>query len=480
MQPPSQRLLLVAATLLFAAAHAGRFDGLTTCDLCVDAGFGWSVKKGKCGGYPNKQCPGGSGGAAAKPVPPPPPPPPPVPEGESKLVTLTDKSFEGLVTGSDIFLVEFYAPWCGHCKSLAPVLEEAAAKLKSAPMQIGKVDATVEKASAADYGVKSYPTLLLFRQGEMLETYSGERTADAIFSYLLDEAAAEKPEEPEPENLLFNMENAQSLMGHRLKVQLAVFVDETDTAGTEATVDALEKGIAAAGLSSKVLGLYIPIDVARNKPVLQRFFVDSTDKVPAVRIAVMYPDGNGLRVYGPPDDLPKRGSGSALRDGKKKTADDFASLIRMHYASKTKPLLRSEPSPGKSHPVLDDLVGSNVDEYIMAPGKDVLLMLYWNNCQHCDALMPGFENIAGLCEKANEDKPSGAHDIVVGRIEGTRNDIGHPRIYAGSYPVVYLIPADDKDHPIQVENTRDENGIMDFLEEHTWLGQPDYLDKEEL
>ena len=36
------------------------------------------------------------------------------------------------------------------------------------------------------------------------------------------------------------------------------------------------------------------------------------------------------------------------------------------------------------------------------------------------------------------------------------------------------------DHPIQVENTRDENGIMDFLEEHTWLGQPDYLDKEEL
>ena len=107
------------------------------------------------------------------------------------------------------------------------------------------MDATVEKLAAADYGVKSYPTLLLFRQGEMLETYSGERTADAIFSYLLDEAAAEKPEEPEPEILRFNMENAQSLMGHRLKVQLAVFVDETDTAGTDATVDALEKGIAA-------------------------------------------------------------------------------------------------------------------------------------------------------------------------------------------------------------------------------------------
>ena len=44
----------------------------------------------------------------------------------------------------------------------------------------------------------------------------------------------------------------------------------------------------------------------------------------------------------------------------------------------------------------------------------------------------------------------------------------------------YLIRADDKDHPIRVEDTREEGNIMDFLEENTWLGQPDYLDKEEL
>ena len=362
---------LLSAAVLLGAADAGRFDAYQTCEACVEAGFGWSLKKNKCGGYPNKQCPGGGSPQPPPPPPPPPPPkrkppPPPPPRGgdgaaDSKLVTLTDRNFEGTVTSADIFLVEFYAPWCGHCKQLAPILEEAAGKLKSAPMKIGKVDATVEKASAADYQVKSYPTLVLFRQGEMLEAYSGERTADAIVEYLVEEAAAEQ-EAPEPEIMRFNMENAQSLMGHRLKVQVALFVDETKKKAADAAVDALEAGISQASMANKVLGLYIPVDDAANRPVLQRFFVKPEGKLPAVRVAVMYPDGNGLRVYGPPEPLPA--DHPALQDGKTKRAEDFASLIRMHYASATKPLLRSEPTPSMSHDVLTDLTGSTVDDFV--------------------------------------------------------------------------------------------------------------------
>ena len=228
-------------------------------------------------------------------------------------------------------------------------------------MKIGKVDATVEKASAADYQVKSYPTLVLFRQGEMLEAYNGERTADAIVEYLVEEAAAEQ-EALEPEIMRFNMENAQSLMGHRLKVQVALFVDETKKKAADAAVDALEAGISQASMANKVLGLYIPVDDAANRPVLQRFFVKPEGKLPAVRVAVMYPDGNGLRVYGPPEPLPA--DHPALQDGKTKRAEDFASLIRMHYASATKPLLRSEPTPSMSHDVLTDLTGSTVDDFV--------------------------------------------------------------------------------------------------------------------
>ena len=60
------------------------------------------------------------------------------------MIELTDKNFDELVFGSkDIWMVEFYAPWCGHCKNLQPEWEEAATKMK-AGVRFGKVDATVE------------------------------------------------------------------------------------------------------------------------------------------------------------------------------------------------------------------------------------------------------------------------------------------------------------------------------------------------
>src|SRR5687768_10271096 len=58
----------------------------------------------------------------------------------------------------DIVLVEFFAPWCGHCKSLAPEWEKAATNLKGL-VKVTKVDATVETSLGSDYGVRGYPTI---------------------------------------------------------------------------------------------------------------------------------------------------------------------------------------------------------------------------------------------------------------------------------------------------------------------------------
>lgn len=64
--------------------------------------------------------------------------------GGSDVIDLTNDNFEELVFGSkDIWFVEFFAPWCGHCKKLAPEWEEAATKLKGL-VKVAKVDATVE------------------------------------------------------------------------------------------------------------------------------------------------------------------------------------------------------------------------------------------------------------------------------------------------------------------------------------------------
>jgi len=105
------------------------------------------------------------------------------------VMTLTTANFRTVVDNEDIILVEFYAPWCGHCKKLAPELEEAAQELKSRdpPIPIAKVDATEEGELANEFGVSGYPTMKLFRRGRAYE-YKGPREARGIISYMIDEA----------------------------------------------------------------------------------------------------------------------------------------------------------------------------------------------------------------------------------------------------------------------------------------------------
>ena len=84
---------------------------------------------------------------------------------DKDVVVLTESNYADLVLGSkDIWLVEFYAPWCGHCKQLEPEWNEAAAKLKGT-VKLGKVDATVETGLASKYGIKGYPTIKYFNYG---------------------------------------------------------------------------------------------------------------------------------------------------------------------------------------------------------------------------------------------------------------------------------------------------------------------------
>lgn len=93
-----------------------------------------------------------------------------------------------MVLGSkDIWLVEFYAPWCGHCQKLEPEWNEAATRLKG-QVKLGKVDATVETSLASRFGVRGYPTIKVFDYGEgktdsRARDYDGSRDAPAIIAY---------------------------------------------------------------------------------------------------------------------------------------------------------------------------------------------------------------------------------------------------------------------------------------------------------
>ncbi|XP_047738861.1 protein disulfide-isomerase A6 homolog [Hyalella azteca] len=112
--------------------------------------------------------------------------------GDDAVIELTDSNFDKLVKKSDeMWLVEFFAPWCGHCKNLAPHWAEAAGKLKGV-MKLGALDATVHTVKASEYGIQGFPTIKFFHNGEVTE-YDGGRTASDIIAWATDKAAANIP-----------------------------------------------------------------------------------------------------------------------------------------------------------------------------------------------------------------------------------------------------------------------------------------------
>jgi len=113
------------------------------------------------------------------------------------VIELTDGNFDRKVLESeDMWLVEFFAPWCGHCKNLAPHWAKAATELKG-KVKLGALDATMHQGKAAEYGVKGYPTIKFFPPGkktsDSVQEFDGGRTANDIVAWALDKLAENIP-----------------------------------------------------------------------------------------------------------------------------------------------------------------------------------------------------------------------------------------------------------------------------------------------
>eukprot|EP01027_Heterolobosea_sp_BB2_P022922 GEZU01033827.1.p1 GENE.GEZU01033827.1~~GEZU01033827.1.p1 ORF type:complete len:425 (-),score=173.05 GEZU01033827.1:132-1406(-) len=102
-------------------------------------------------------------------------------EKTSKVVFLTSSNFDDFISKNKAF-VKFFAPWCGHCKSLAPIWEEAAEKYSDKAAFV-KVDCTTNEALCQRFDVQGFPTLKLFTEGNVIE-YEGARDAEAFAQFI--------------------------------------------------------------------------------------------------------------------------------------------------------------------------------------------------------------------------------------------------------------------------------------------------------
>jgi thioredoxin 1 len=90
-----------------------------------------------------------------------------------KVITVNDSDFESMVVKNDIpCLVDFWAPWCGPCKAIGPLIDELAKEFTD-KVQIVKMNVDESPATPGKFGIKAIPTLIMFKNGEAVDRITG-------------------------------------------------------------------------------------------------------------------------------------------------------------------------------------------------------------------------------------------------------------------------------------------------------------------
>lgn len=100
-------------------------------------------------------------------------------------IEITDQNFEVEVIKSDIpVVVDFWAPWCGPCQMMGPIIEELAEELKG-KVKVGKLNVDENPGKAGEYAVMSIPTMKVFKDGKPVKDFIGVQRKDALKEALL-------------------------------------------------------------------------------------------------------------------------------------------------------------------------------------------------------------------------------------------------------------------------------------------------------
>lgn len=390
---------------------------------------------------------------------------------ENGVYVLGSSNFDSFIGSQDYVLVEFYAPWCGHCKNLAPEYEAAAKDLGS-KVALAKVDATQNEQLATRYGVEGFPTLFWFINGQSSQPipYGGGRTKDTIISWInrqtltalptissqaeLDQIIKASADSPvvvqfggETNSVLLDAAKSseivqiylvptESVFGGNSGVVLYRSHGEPVRSDETFTAESFDAWVNQNGFPAVVEFSQNAIQRLQEKDLIVIAVDSYTDGKKQPLIDVLTAASNGRNQYGwlySDTAVLGRGIVSAGASGNvypTAVAVSFTTGLQIAYdenlpftpenlgkwvdgvlTGETKPFRKSEPAPANNDGPVTILVASNFADYVN-PSKPAFVEYYAPWCGHCKSLAPVWDQL-GEAFKGSA--------VVIGKIDATAN-----------------------------------------------------------
>lgn len=431
---------------------------------------------------------------------------------EDNVIVLDDNNFDEELKKYEYVLVEFYAPWCGHCKALEPEYKKAAELLKGVG-HLAKIDADANRKSGEKHGIQGFPTLKLFRNGKEFKDFDGGRKAEQIVSwYKKKTGPPAKTLKSEEVEAFIKENNGKGIVGHfaaenddKHKAFLNAILSEKVYEDFPAAVVfggnykvTLYRSFEAPldftgeleGLKDFVVGNGYPLVeeigaqnfqrfVDAGLPLAVAFFdyskkdvQDATTKVLTEvatklkgKFSFSFSDGveykEQLESMG--GDATKLPALAAMNIEKRVnypysgelTVEAISAWAHGIIDGTVKPFYKSDPIPETQDGPVYVLVGKTFEQVVHDESKDVLVEFYAPWCGHCKNLEPKYNNLATFFK--------GVDSLLIAKMDSTTNDCS---IQVEGFPTLYFFPKGSKQTPIQYDGPRTEKGLVEFLKKH--------------